>query len=625
MPNRSLHIILFLLLSFFAGEPLFAQQAPAARDTTKADRVKIDYSDTLKIIQRDDRAIRKLIGEVKLRQDSIYMDCDSAIISMGDTRVEAMGNVIILQGDSLSVFSDSLIYSGVTRIANLYGNVVLQSGGQQLFTDSLRYDLNTKIATYTNGATLVKGETQLSSKRGYYYVETDEAFFKDSVTVFDPEFNLRADTLKFNTHTEVVTFLGPTLITNDSTRLYTEAGFYDTANKVAEFTKNAQYLQGEQRARAGKIRYDGAREVYSLIGNARFEEGERRATADTIRYDERNDKTFLFGNAYYVDGKQEIRSPEIVYDAGRETYSTRGRALISDPPQLLEADTVDFSDELGMGVALGNVVWRDTSADLTIRADRADYDQQSDYLKAMGGPYGRPMLITLIDEDSLYLAADTLLAMREDTLASDSSRIFLAYRDVRIFSTDLQGRCDSLTYNSTDSIFRLFRNPIMWSDTSQFTADTIHMQMKDGGIDRVYLVNRGLIINTKDELFYNQIKGKYITAYFRDDNLDHMDVIGNAESIYYALDEEDAYVGVNETVCSEMTIFWGDNQVETIRFLTQPTGTAHPMGKVNHNELRLEGFRWVKDKRPKSVMDLFDLPAKKPERPPDLSARQGKG
>jgi len=237
------------------------------------------------------------------------------------------------------------------------------------------------------------------------------------------------------------------------------------------------------------------------------------------------------------------------------------------------------------------------------------------------------MLITLMDGDSLFMAADTLLAMRADTLASDSSRLFLAYRDVRIFSADLQGLCDSLTYNSTDSLFRLFRDPIMWSDTSQFTADTIQMQMKDGGIDQVQLINKGLIINSSDEIFFNQIKGKNVIAYFRDDNLDHMDVIGNAESIYYALDEEQAYVGVNKTVCSEMTIYWGDNQVESIRFMTQPTGTAHPMSQVVHEELRLEGFRWMKEKRPKSVLDLFDLPdtpSDKKVRPVDLSAR-GRG
>ena len=578
-------------------------------DTAKTDKVNIDYSDTFEMIRAENQSlIRKLTGNVKLSQDSIYMDCDSAIISMSDTRVQATGNVVIQQGDSLVVFADSLIYSGISRLANLYGNVVLRNGGQELFTDSLHYDLNSKIATYTSGATLINGETQLTSRRGYYYVNSDEAFFKDSVIVIDPEFNLKADTLMFNARTEVVTFLGPTLIGNDSTKIYTEAGYYDTANRLAEFTKNAQYVRGAQKARARKIVYDGADQEYSLIGNAWFVEGGRRATADTIRYDEGNDKTFLAGNAHYEDEEQEINSPLIIYDAKDKVYSTRGRARMNNPPQFLEADMIDFSEKYGLGVAEGNVLWRDTSANLTIRCSHADYNRETEYLKAVGGPYGRPMLITAIDGDSLFLASDTLVALRDDTLRVDSSRLLLAYHDVRIFKSDMQGLCDSLAYVSQDSIFQLFGDPIMWSDTSQFMADSIRMEMRDGSIDKIHLVNKALIINSPDEIFFNQIKGKSIIAFFRNGNIDHMDVAGNAESIYYARDEENAYVGVNETVCSEMTIFWGDNQVERIRFLTQPTGTAHPMGEVNHGEMRLEGFHWWKEKRPRSILDLFGPP-----------------
>lgn len=597
---------IILLSALLLGTATLLPAQRIARDTAKSEKVEIDYSQTLEIFQTREGIIRKLKGDVELRQDSIFMYCDSAIISDRDTRVQAMGSVVIQQGDTVSVFADSLIYSGITRIANLYGEVVLQNGEQKLFTDSLRYDLGTKTATYVSGATLVNGETQLSSKRGYYYVETDEAYFKDSVIVIDPQFHLKSDTLKFNTQTRVATFLGPTLIANDSTKIYTEAGYYDLTNKVAEFTRNAQYVRGEQQARAGIIRYDGERKVYSLIGDASFVEKDRRATADTIRYDELNDKTFLTGSAHYADKEQEIDAPQIIYDARNEVYSTRGRSRISDPPQLLEADTVDYSEERGIGVALGNVVWQDTSANLTIRCSQADYDRTTDYLKAMGGPNGRPFLITLVDEDSLYLASDTLLAIRQDTLAGDSSRLLLAYHDVRIFKSDMQGLCDSLTYSSRDSIFQLFRSPMIWSDTSQFSADTIRMRMKDDKIDRIFMVNRGLIINSSDEEFFNQIQGKSITAYFADNQLARMDVVGNARSIYYARDEEGAYIGVNETVCSEMVIYWGDNKVDRIRFLTQPQGTAHPMGQVNHNELRLDGFNWVTTGRPRSVMDLFD-------------------
>ncbi|MCB0553768.1 MAG: hypothetical protein KDD02_09480, partial [Phaeodactylibacter sp.] len=603
-------IALLLALGFFTSVSAQqrGQRAPASgavvQDTVKHQEVKVDHADVFEYIQRRDSVIQKLNGNVELRQDSVFMYCDTAVIK-NSTYVIAVGKVIIQQGDSLSVFSDTATYDGVARLAELYGEVVLVNGKQQLFTDRLTYNLDTKVATYNNGATLTLDETQLTSKRGYYYVDERQVYFKDSVTVVDPQFSLRSDTLGFNTETKVVSFLGPTLISADSARIYTESGFYDTENNQAVFTKNAQYLKGEQQATADTIRYDGQRKIYSLEGNARFEEGKRLATADVITYDETNDKSFLVGNAHYIDEKQNIVAEEINYDARNEVYSTRGRSVISDPPQILEANQVDYNEEKGLGIAIGNVIWRDTSAELTILCEQADYDRKRDYLKASGGRNGRPLLITILEGDSLFMASDTLYALREDTVAGDSARQLRAFHDVRIYKSDLQAISDSLTYSTTDSIFRLFQNPIVWSDTSQFFADTVNILLADKKVDRIFLRNNGFIINSPDELFFNQIKGKNITAFFEESELRRMEVAGNAESVYYARDDKGGYVGVNKTVCSEMMLYFGDNQVERIKFFTEPKAEMQPMRQADHKALQMPGFFWEKKRRPMNLESLF--------------------
>ncbi len=625
---RQISVRLFvLLLALAAAGSVSAQQqrgrqAPAAKapaqDTAKQEEVQVDHADVFEYIQRRDSVIQKLNGHVELRQDSVFMYCDTALI-INNTYVVAEGQVIIQQGDSLSVFSDTATYDGVARLAELYGGVVLVNGKQRLFTDRLTYNLETKVATYDNGATLTLEETQLTSRRGYYYVDERQVYFRDSVTVVDPQFSLRSDTLGFNTETRVVTFLGPTLISADSARIYTESGFYDTEQNQAAFTQSAQYEKGAQRATADTIRYDGKRKVYSLEGNARFEEGKRLATADRIIYDEANDKSFLLGNARYQDEKQHIVATEITYDARNEVYSTRGRSVISDPPQILEADQVDYSEEKGLGIAIGNVTWRDTSADLTIMCGQADYDRKSDYLKASGGRGGRPLLITLIEDDSLFMAADTLYAVREDTMASDSARLLRAFHDVRIYKSNLQAICDSLAYSTTDSIFRLFQNPIVWSDTSQFFADTVNILLANKKIDRIFLRDNSFIINSPDELFFNQVKGKHITAFFEESELRRMEVAGNAESVYYARDDQGGYVGVNKTVCSEMMLYFGNNQVERIKFYTDPKAEMQPMRQANHKALQMEGFFWDKTRRPVGVESLF-TPRAVPASPPAPAA-----
>jgi lipopolysaccharide export system protein LptA len=600
--NRIVSILFLTILSFTAaqGQAL----APDVQDTSRNEQVIVDHADLFEYIQMEDSVMQRLIGNVELRQDSVNFYCDSAFI-INEVDVIAMGNVVIQQGDSLTVFADSLAYEGEERIADLFGEVILASGNQRLFTNRLNYDLNQKLATYESGAVLTNDTTQLTSKRGYYYVDLDEIYFKDSVQIIDPNFELKSDTLKYNTTDQIATFLAPTLIVQNDSKIYCEGGFYDIANQMAVFKENPQYLKDETKATADTIRYFGQEREVVLEGNALFLEGEKRAEADLLRYFEETEITVLQGNALYKDEGQFITSDTITYDQRNNIYATRGRSLVSDPPQLIEADQLDYDRKQGQGLALGNVIWRDTSSELTIICEVANYDEQTDYLKASGGRANKPLLITKVEGDSLFLTSDTLIAFRPDSLQNDSSRILLAFNDVRIYKNNLQALCDSLVYSSLDSMFRLYQSPMIWSDTSQFSADTIHMQLAEGKIDRILLFNKSFIINTPDEQFFNQVKGKYVTAFFESEEIRRMEVKGNAESVYYAIDEENAYIGANQTVCSEMTLFFGNNQVEEIRFFTQPQGSFTPMRDATGSKSRLTGFRWAFEKAPQSLDDLF--------------------
>ncbi|RMF32125.1 MAG: hypothetical protein D6765_00760, partial [Bacteroidetes bacterium] len=585
---------------------LRAQLTPLERDTAEEELITIEWADVLsyKLLEDSRDTLQRLEGHVELRQDTVLMFCDTALL-LNRTYLRAVGNVIIQQGDSLSIFADSLIYRGDEKIADFYGEVVMVNKKQKLFTNHLNYNLETKVGTYRSGATITNDTTFLSSTRGYYFVKTRDIFFRDSVVVIDPEFTLRSDTLKFNTESQLVTFLGPTLIVQDSAKIYCEGGFYDVRRKFAEFHRNAQYVKGPQKATALLIEYDGEKKEIGLLGRARFEEDERVASADIIRYNEETEVTRLRGHARVLDGEQVILADSITHDARQESYATRGRSFISDPPQLLQADRVDFDKEREVGIATGNVIWQDTSEHLTIVCARADYDKSSNFLKASGGRAGRPLLLKKMEDDTLFLVADTLLSFAADTARADSTRILLAFPDVRIFKSDLQGRCDSLSYAQPDSSFTLFFDPVLWSDTSQFSADTIRIQLAQEQIDRIFLFGNAFIINSPDELFFNQIKGKNSIAFFEDGELRRVRVSGNAETVYYPLDDDGAYIGVNKTLCSEMLLFFGDNEVEGIRFFAQPQATLLPMQRADHEQLKLPGFRWRIHLRPQSLEDLF--------------------
>jgi len=532
---------------------LFAQVTAQTieKDTTKSEPIIVDIADAAEYISENGKVEKLLmrdIRQVELRQGNTFMYCDTARII--EKQIIAYGNIIIQQGDSINVFADSLVYQGDTEIADLYGNVVLEKQEQQLFTDQLNYNLRTKIATYDSGALLTNGGAQLRSKRGSYYVDQDLAYFSQEVVIVDTSFTLQSDTLEFDTKLELATFHGPTLIQQDSSKIYCEAGFYDIPNQIAEFRENAQYLKGDQLATADIINYDGNLDEVLLRGNAKFDELEKSAKADLIR-------------------------------------------------QILQADSVDYDSESGMAIATGDVIWRDTVENTIIYAEKTKYNKGTDFLLASGN---RPMLVSISEGDTLHLAADTLQSFKISE--EDSTRNFLGYPDVRIFKTDLQGLCDTVFFDGVDSVFNLKGNPILWSDSSQFLADTINIYLDSNQIDKIKFLQNALIINTEDELFFNQIQGREMTAFFHENSIAKMMVNGNAESIYYAMDDSTGYFGVNKSVASKMTLYFEDSDLTSIHAYRDPVSNVFPMRGTDHESLKLKGFKWEWNRRPKSVADL---------------------
>ncbi len=610
MSARSL-LLHLLLLASVAGYGQ-APSAPAEKET-----VSIDHANAL--LLRQQGSVQQLVGEVELSQDSIFMYCDSAEL-VREVQVYAYDNVTIQQGDSIAAFSDYLDYNAETLLAKLRRNVVLQRGETELFTEELDYNLGTKLATYHTGGRVTNGTTELSSTHGYYYADTRNVYFRDSVVVVDDRFEMRSDTLRYDLANERVYFLGPTVIRSDTHTIYCEAGYYDVSLDEAVFRQNAQYKSGERIAAADSIQYFGKDELYVLRGDAYVAEGPlQRATADRIDYFRALDRYRLEGNARVVDSVQTVQGDTIDYNSATESYAVSGgRPRVSNPPMLLEADRMNSDEVTGLGRASGNIVWQDTAADLRIEAEHADYNQATGYLKAFGGREGRPLLTTFLDQDTLYMAADTLLSMRSDETDGngDTVRYLSAYPDVRIFKSDLQAVADSLGFNTVDSVLTLYQDPILWQDTSQLTGDTIDLYLRDGGPDRVHLRRNAMVITSPDLIFFNQVRGKEIVAHFDSSQLERTEVRGNAEAIYYAQDEGGGYIGVNKTACSSMVLFFQDGGVNRIKFLSAPSGRLDPMEAVDHQAMRLDGFRWEESRKPQSLEDLL-YPGRRPP-PPDV-------
>ncbi len=199
--------------------------------------------------------------------------------------------------------------------------------------------------------------------------------------------------------------------------------------------------------------------------------------------------------------------------------------------------------------------------------------------------------------------------MVKDTInKSDSAvRYFLGFHHVRIFNDSLQSICDSLFFSAKDSIFKLFYEPVVWSGRSQITGDTIFLYTKNKKPERLYVFDKGIIVNRTTEGFDNQIAGKTINGYFADGKIDYMRVKGSqAESVYYAQDDDSAYVGMNRATGDVIDLYFKNSDLIKVLFVNDVKGKMYPMKEIPEEEKRLKNFIWLDEKRPKNRLELFE-------------------
>jgi hypothetical protein len=204
------------------------------------------------------------------------------------------------------------------------------------------------------------------------------------------------------------------------------------------------------------------------------------------------------------------------------------------------------------------------------------------------------------EKDSLFLHSDTLISTRED---ARKSRRIQAFPHVQFYRTDIQGMCDSLDYLVIDSLIQLFRDPVIWQEKNQLTADTLNIRLGVKGIDRMEMRSGGFMITIEDSTKYNQIKGKEIIGYFQSDQLHHVDVNGNGESLFYPKDGAD-FIGQNKAQSSTIRITFAEGKIDRIAFLTDPDSKLTPLKELLAKDLYLDGFKWMEEKRPKNREDI---------------------
>jgi lipopolysaccharide export system protein LptA len=469
----------------------------------KTARVEIVSANSLEYDQRATGKVKKLIGNVQLKQEKTLLFCDSAYLFEETNYVEAYRNVRINHNDSVYLYGDMLKYNGNDKIARLEKNVRMNDKNMTLTCNELDFDMNANKANYTSGGKIVSTQNTLTSQVGYYFTNSKEFYYRKNVVLTNPDYTMTCDTLRYNTASRTSYFYGPTTIVSDSDRIYCENGWYNTEKEVAQFTKNAEITSKSSKLKADSIYYE--RKVQFGRANRNIE------LTDTTN------KIVVYGDYAELIGKEK-RSFVTLHAVAKK----------------------------------------------------------------------------LLENDSMYLFADTIFSYQK---TEQQKQLVKAYYHAKVLKTDIQAVCDSLVYNNDDSTITLYHDPVMWSGQNQITSDTIVLFMNNNKLDSFDLDNNAFVISREGAKEYNQVKGKNMKGYVKENKISYIRVFGNGQSIYYA-NEDSAYIGVNVVNCSEMEFYFNNNRIDKGKFITSPDAIFYTLDEMKPEELRLKGFKWLNKRRP---------------------------
>lgn len=653
-----------LVFSLLLGSHVSAQSSPA--DTTGK---MVEWVNSQKYRYEKKDSLTELniwTGNVIVKQNKTTFYCDSAILNKRDRTLEAFGNVHINDADSIHTYSQYLLYYIDTRIANLKKKVKLTDGKITLHTEEMRYDANEKIGDYYNGGRVENGKSVLTSQEGTYYGEMKDVYFKKNVVLKDPGSTVKTDSLLYNTETEVSTFISRTHITDTSGRtIETQEGSYDVKNRKAYFAGRPIITDSKARTRiiANQIDRDDHTGISVLTGNAVYVDS-AQGISILANYIKANslEGTFFATRQPLMIIKQESDSIYIAADtlfSGRlsklqkqldsvaavnAARDSAAKAVAAQRKQALKDSTAIALINNRKGIEKDTTLLPGNLVD-SIMATRIDStyrnnDSMRTLVKQMMETKPGDSAVSITPDTGVKAPvtvqthpvtikppvtvgkppADTLarpktaapkkgkdpVIITDTTKSNDSTdRYFQAFHNVRIFSDSLQAVADSLFYSGKDSIFRLFTDPVVWNGDSQITGDTIYMYTKNKKPEKVFVFENALAVSKTGENMFNQLKGNRITAMFIDGNIDYVRAKGNAESVYWAKDEDSALVGINNAHGDIIDLRFLNKELDKIVIISAPTAGFLPVSTATEQEKVLRNFKWLDKRRPKTKFELF--------------------
>jgi hypothetical protein len=525
----------------------------------------------------------KVFGQVAPAQNKGLVK--DSFFSNSSAKTDTSKKVRHIHSDTFGVKADE--YEGNQVFS---GNVQFEHQGSVLLADKVIYYQKDNFLKAIGNVVLTTSDgSKITSEEMEYDGNTQRGIARKNVVLTDPKQTIKTETLYYDKIPNTAYFnTGGTIYSNDGSVMYTKSATYYLNSKMIDFIGRSNIETDKYTIVSDNIKTNQNTGVSDFTGPTTIRSKENYANYVYTELGTHNSKT----------GESFLNKNSRIHNNGK----------------ILTGDKLYFNRNAGFGKGTGNVTLDDPQQKRYIKGGYGEIYEKKDSAMITDKPY----MVKILSKDSAYFSAEKFVTFQKlDSANALKKKSFLrAYRKVRIFKTNMQGRGDSLSFNETDGEMHLMRKPILWMGVKQVTGDEIRVysnpekEITDSirVLGNAFAISKADSLNLKDE--FNQIKSKNMIVYLNNNAIDSAKAVGNAQAITYADDEDKKTkqikrIGVMLSTCGEITAEFLERRLEIVSCNIGANNDTYPMSQISKEERFFKDFNWNTKDRPQKWRDIF--------------------
>ena len=456
------------------------------------------------------------------------------------------------------------------------GNVQVLHNGIKMNCNKAYYFESEKYIKAFGNVIINQGDSIfMNSRYAEYDGKTEFAFATGDVSMRSPESTLVTDTVYFDKKKQEASYNSYGTIHNKENTLKSKSGRYYVDQKKYKFTTAVTVTNPQSTIKTNNLDfYENSGHAY-VFGPSTITSKENVIYTENGFYDTKNDVGKLSKNSKITYDNKIIEGDDLFYDR-KKNYS-RG------------INNVKITDTINKVIATGH--FAELYRNLETKKDSMVLTKKA-------------LVKTLVEKDTMFMHGKKIIVS-----GPQDDRVIRAFNNVRFYKTDMSGKCDSLHSSTKNELTQLIGKPILWNNENQMTGDVMHLigNNETEKLDSLKVLNNAFIIQ-KDSLSkngFNQMKGQNLFGRFEENKLKEVDIIKNAESIYYIYNDKNEFVGIRKSVCSRINLEMNENKIETMTGYKDTESNIYPDNEFPENARKLRGFAWRGDERILSKENIF--------------------